>query len=262
MDFSKLIQFIAVIIIIASVVGGGVIIYNIVKVPGTPENNVAPSVRENLPVQNQNQQEIKQQVLEQDPQNTKQSTGPAVDIAKVKTIGRPYIGEKNAPVVIAYWFDYQCPFCKKMEANIIPQLIIDYIEPGKVKLVYKDYQFLGVDSQTAGLAARAVWEIAPERFFEWHKAMYGNQDGENYAWGSKGDILILTKSLGIDSVKVGKLMTDKAGEYQSAINADKAEGKMFGIKGTPGTIIGKKLIVGTQSYDKFKSAIEQAILEY
>lgn len=146
-----------------------------------------------------------------------------------------------------------------MEQNIIPQLITDYIEPGKVKLVYKDYQFLGADSQTAGLAARAVWEIAPERFFEWHKAMFENQDGENYAWGSRADILLLTKSLGIDSVKVGKLMTEKAKTYQSVIDADKAEGKTYGIKGTPGTIIGTKLIVGGQSYSAFKSTIDKVL---
>ena len=41
----------------------------------------------------------------------------AADSAKVSTAGVPFIGEANAPVTIAYWFDYQCPFCKQNGAS-------------------------------------------------------------------------------------------------------------------------------------------------
>ena len=260
MDSGKIIQSISILIIAGALVAGAFIVYNIIKISGSSEKTSMPT-EQKLPVQTQPRQEVQSQVLQEDAPKPKQSTSLPVDINNVKITGRPYIGQQDAPVTIAYWFDYQCPFCKKMEQNVITQLITDYIEPGTVKLVYKDYQFLGADSQTAGLASRAVWEIAPERFFEWHKAMYENQDGENYAWGSKTDILLLTKSLGIDQIKVGKLMTDKAQIYQSAIDADKAEGKTYGIRGTPGTVIGKKLITGAQSYSVFKSAIDQVLGE-
>ncbi len=256
MDSDKIVQSVAIGIIAITLIIGGVIVYNIVKISGASKEVLTTQGQDKEPLLPQPKQPVQKQVLEDTP---KQQTASSVDIGKVKITGRPYIGNKNAPVTIAYWLDYQCPFCKKVEKDVIPQLITDYIEPGKVKLVYKDYQFLGVDSQTAGLAARAVWEVAPERFFEWHKAMFKNQDGENYAWGNKSDILLLTKSLGIDAAKVGKLMTDKAQIYQDAINADKAEGKTFGIKGTPGIIIGKRLIIGAQPYALFKSAIDQVL---
>ncbi len=41
--------------------------------------------------------------------------GGSVDIANVDTEGEPYIGEQDAPVTMAYWSDYQCPFCKRFE---------------------------------------------------------------------------------------------------------------------------------------------------
>lgn len=258
MDSDRLIQFISIMVIVAALAMGGVIVYNIIMISGDSQTAQEQPVETKGPLQNQSQKETRQEVLEE-PQKFKQPAPVTVNASKVKAASNPFIGKKEAPITILYWFDYQCPFCKKMEQNIIPQLIEDYIEPGKAKLVYKDYQFLGADSQTAGLAARAVWEIAPERFFEWHKAMYENQDGENYAWGSKNDILILTKSLGIDPVKVGKLMTDKAAIYQASMNADKAEGKVIGIKGTPGTVIGTKLITGAQPYAAFKSLVGEAL---
>jgi protein-disulfide isomerase len=192
-------------------------------------------------------------------QVAQQPSGQAVDISKVKTAGDPFVGDPNAKVTIAYWFDYQCPFCKRFDEDAIVQIMNDYVKTGKVKIVFKDFQFLGADSQTAGLAERAVWDVAPDKFYAWHKAMYDKQDSENSGWGNKADILALTKSVGIDSAKVEQLMTSKATEYQKAMDADKAEGGAFGINGTPGTIIGKNLISGAQPYAAVKQLIDLAL---
>lgn len=192
-------------------------------------------------------------------QVAQQPAGVAVDITKVKTAGEPFVGNPNASVTMAYWFDYQCPFCRRFEEDAMTQLMNDYVKTGKVKVVFKDFQFLGPDSQTAGLAERAVWEVAPDKFYTWHKAMYDKQDNENGGWGNKADILALTKSLGIDSAKVEQLMTSKAAEYQKAMDADKAEGGAFGINGTPGSIIGKNLISGAQPYAAVKQLIDLAL---
>ncbi len=186
-------------------------------------------------------------------------SAPPVDINQVKIQGEPFIGNLNAPITVAYWSDYQCPFCKRFESDAISQLMNDYVQSGKVKIVFKDFQFLGNDSQTAGLAARAVWELAPEKYSEWHKAMFEKQDSENSGWGNKADILALTKSLGIDSAKVAQLMSNNAVEYQKAIDADKAEGGVLGINGTPGTIIGKSLISGAQPYAVVKQTVEKEL---
>lgn len=196
---------------------------------------------------------------EQGQQVAQQPAGVAVDITKVKTAGEPFVGSPNAPVTMAYWFDYQCPFCRRFEEDAMTQLMNDYVKTGKVKVVFKDFQFLGPDSQTAGLAERAVWDVAPDKFYEWHKAMYDKQDNENSGWGNKADILALTKSLGIDSVKVEQLMTSKATAYQKAMDDDKAEGGAFGINGTPGSIIGKNLISGAQPYSAVKQLIDLAL---
>src|SRR3989338_11020633 len=89
----------------------------------------------------------------------------AVDIKDVKITGDPYIGKENAPVILAYWSDFQCPFCKAVEtggvqginvAPSIPSLIQKYVDTGKLKIVFKDYAFLSEDSTTAALYGCAV----------------------------------------------------------------------------------------------------------
>src|SRR3989338_7547032 len=81
-----------------------------------------------------------------------------VDIKDVKIAGEPYIGNANAKVVLAFWSDFQCPYCKAVETGGIPQIptpaaipdvIKNYVDTGKVKIVFKDYPFLGEDSITA-----------------------------------------------------------------------------------------------------------------
>jgi len=67
----------------------------------------------------------------------------AADITKVSQQGVPFIGDPKASVVMAYWFDYQCPFCRENEEKVMPRLITDYVKPGKLKILFKDFAFLG-----------------------------------------------------------------------------------------------------------------------
>lgn len=182
---------------------------------------------------------------------------PNVDIKNVKTNGQPFIGKDNAPVTMAVWEDFQCPFCKRWEQSTLPTLITDYVDKGKLKIVYKDFAFLGADSTTAAIAGRAVWEVAPKKYEEWRDAMYVKQDDENANWGSKDDIITLTKGIsGIDANKVSSLMESKKAEYQKSVDGDRTEGGANGVNGTPGFVIGKQLIAGAEPIASFTAAID------
>jgi protein-disulfide isomerase len=171
-----------------------------------------------------------------------------VDIKNVKTDNSPFIGDAGAPVTIAIWFDYQCPFCKQLELNVTSQIIESYVKTGKVKIVFKDFQFLGEDSQTAAEFARAMWEAYPNQYYDWYKAMFVAQDDEgDKGFGDLESIKALTAKIpGVDVAKVTKLMTDKKTAYDEAIAADRAEGQSMGINGTPAIIIGTTLLSGAQ----------------
>jgi len=183
-----------------------------------------------------------------------------VDIKKVEVKNEPFTGDKNAPVTLAYWFDFQCPFCQRFDLNTLSALNEQYVKTGKLKVVFKDFQFLGPDSTSAGLAAHAVWEISPENYFKWHQAMFEKQDAENGGWGTKQDIIALTKTIpGIDANKVSQLMEEKKTEYGQEMDSDKTEADKFGISGTPGFIIGKQLIVGAQPISAFVQAIDDEL---
>lgn len=191
-----------------------------------------------------------------------------VDIADVQTEGSPYIGEKDAPVVLAYWSDYQCPFCKAVEVGhpqiptepAIPALIKDYVDTGKLKIVFKDYAFLSEDSTTAALWGRAVWEMAPQKYWEWREAMFHAQDEEHAGFGDEASILALTKKIsGLDAGAIKARVASNKDAYMALVDADKAEGTAFGISGTPGFITGERLIPGALPPKDFEAAIQEQL---
>jgi protein-disulfide isomerase len=190
----------------------------------------------------------------------------AVNIKDVKIAGEPFIGNPNAPVILAYWADYQCPFCKAVDVGGIPQipitpafpiLIKNYVDTGKLKIVFKDFAFLGPDSITAALYGQAVWELYPNKYYEWREAMMVAQDEEHGGFGNEDSIISLSDSIsGVSGAKLKALVAQKTEVYIKGIDADKAEGASFGIQGTPGFITGTKLIAGAADPSEFTAAID------
>lgn len=177
----------------------------------------------------------------------------------------PYIGDKNAPVTLVVWEDYQCPFCKAVEVGhdqiqvkpAMPELVRDYVNTGKLRIVFKDYAFLGDDSKMAALYDNAVWKLYPAKYYEWREAMFHAQDEEHAGFGTESTILALIKKIpGMDSAKLKADVTANVAAYTKEMDDDREEGAKNGISGTPGFITGKVLIPGAVGIEQFKAAID------
>lgn len=204
--------------------------------------------------------------------NSRQAGAPqgapvAVDSEKVKIDGNPFIGRADAPLTIVFWSDFQCPFCKSVEVGGVPQIptppavpdiIKDYVDTGKVKLVFMDFVFLGEDSRTAALYNRSVWKLYPNSYFAWRTAMYTAQDEEgDQGFGDAASIDALTATIpGIDAAAVSADVQANRSTYQAAIDSDRVEAGKAGISATPSFIIGTKLLSGAYPYAAFKEAID------
>jgi protein-disulfide isomerase len=191
-------------------------------------------------------------------QQGQQGQAVKVNIKDVKTDNDPFIGDANAPVVMAFWFDYQCPFCKQFETTVTPQLYDTYVKTGKLKIVFKDFQFLGNDSTTDAEFARAMWAVYPDKFYDWYKAMFVAQDEEgDKGFGNLDSVKALTAKIpGVDVNKVVANMNANKAQYDAALAADRQEAQTMGISGTPAAIIGTSLISGAQPYEKIAPLVD------
>ncbi|MEK7212587.1 MAG: thioredoxin domain-containing protein [Patescibacteria group bacterium] len=194
-------------------------------------------------------------------------TAPKVNIKDVKTDGNPFIGATNAPVTIAFWSDFQCPFCKSAEVGGVPQIptppsvpeiIKNYVDTGKVKIVFMDFAFLGNDSITAALYNRSVWKLYPNQYFAWRTAMYVAQDEEgDQGFGDVASIDKLNAKIpDLDAAKIAADVEANKAVYQAMIDSDKAEAQKVGINATPSFIIGTEVIAGAYPFAKLQSVID------
>ncbi len=186
------------------------------------------------------------------------SQTPSINIKNVKTDGDPFIGQASAPVTIAEWSDYQCTYCKRFELETLPQIVQNYVNTGKVKIVYLDFAFLGNDSIAGALYGRAVWKLYPSLYFAWREAMYNAQDEEgDKGFGNAASIDKLDATIaGIDAAKVAADVKANANVYQAAMDADKIEAGKVGVNATPSFVIGTQMIAGAVPYATLQTAID------
>ncbi len=194
---------------------------------------------------------------------TAQEENQTIDTAALTLDGRPTIGARDAPVTIVYWYDYQCPFCQRNEQQSVAQIVHEYVASGKVRIVFKSFQFLGPDSDRLCVFAHAVWNVAPDKFYAWHKTIFDNQGVEHSGWADEKTIMNFTTSvLGREeAAQVAALVKKHEAEYQAVADIDESEAAALGITGTPSMIIGSHLLVGAQPYAAAQQLIELSLSE-
>jgi len=167
----------------------------------------------------------------------------------VSTDDDAVLGDINAPVTIIEFSDYQCPFCAKFWSETLPLLKKDYIDTGKVKLVYRDYplDFHPV-AQSAAEAAECIRGAAKSdaAYFEMHDKIFANQLSL-----SIDNLKKWAKELGYD---IGGCLDSK--KFENEVQADLQVGASYGVSGTPAFFIDGILIEGAQPYSAFKKIID------
>ena len=164
------------------------------------------------------------------------------------------LGDKNAPVTMIEFSDYECPFCFRYFADSYPKIIEKYVDTGKVKIIFRDYPLnFHPDSFPSALAGECVRDQGDDAtYFEMHDKMFNDQSNLN-----KETFLTYVKELGLDETKFSDCFDSQ--KFSDEIYADLADGQAAGIKGTPGFFINGKLVSGAQPYEVFEAAIEEQL---
>lgn len=111
-------------------------------------------------------------VLEETPE-IEQSPEPQKLKKEVVTANAsPYLGDENAPITMVEFGDYQCFFCNRYFHETEHDVLKNYVETGKVKILFKDLTIIGPDSINAAHATHCANEEG--KFWEYHDILYNN----------------------------------------------------------------------------------------
>lgn len=176
----------------------------------------------------------------------------------------PVLGDKNAPVTIIEFSDYQCPFCRKFWTETFSLIKKDYIDTGKVKFVFRDFPLTSIHpaAQVAAEAAECVREKGGDAaYWKMHDKIF--EEGNIIDSGSKTGAVTKTAQFTKEDLK--KWAKDinydiatclDSGKFTSEVQKDLADGSAAGVTGTPAFFINGKLLAGAYPYSEFKKFID------
>lgn len=171
----------------------------------------------------------------------------------------PFLGEESAKINIVEFGDYQCPFCERFFQQTEPQIMSDYVDSGKVRFYFADFQFLGEDSVTLGQGAWCANDQG--KYYEYHDYVYANQGVEHSGWGTPDKVKEIAKNVeGIEAAAFASCLDSK--KYEARVKELTQLGQRSGVSGTPTTFVGNSekgfvALVGAQPYAVFQQAIDQ-----
>lgn len=170
----------------------------------------------------------------------------------------PTLGKPDAKVVLRYYSDFQCPFCRDFErSDAHRRLQEDHIEGGNVRLEFIPFPVLGPDSVTAAQAAHYVWRNAPQVYWAWHKAMYDAQGPENTGWASKEKIVEISRQFD-DLDDEGLRGALDSEEYEPQVRHDVETARANDIHGTPTLMLNDKRVEPDRVHEAVASAVRDA----
>ena len=159
----------------------------------------------------------------------------------------PVAGNPNGDITIVEYFDYQCPYCRKVEPEL-KQVVHD---DGKVRLVQKDWPVLGPVSVVAARMALAC--RYQDKYLQAHDALIGVNSKL-----TEPRIRELLAGAGIDVDRATGDLAANAKAIDAILARNNDQATAFGFNGTPAFIVGKFRVPGVLTMAQFDLAIADA----
>jgi protein-disulfide isomerase len=173
---------------------------------------------------------------------------PAANIDGIPQSGVT-LGSEDAPVTLYEFADLQCPFCAEYTKSAFPQVVEQYVRPGKVKVVFRNLTFIGPDSVTAARAAAAAGQ--QNKLWNFIDTFYANQGEENSGYVTDAFITQIAGAAALDANALTQAM--QSPDVDKQIGEAQQMAQQFKVNSTPSFLVqvgnGKPKPLGNKSAD-------------
>ena len=157
----------------------------------------------------------------------------------------PVAGNPDGDVSLVEFFNYNCPYCRRVSPDMIKLEASDL----KLRIVYKEFPILGPNSTFPAKAALAAHRQG--KYVELHRALMKGRGTV-----TRESILRTAKKLGLDTKQLEKDMEDP--EIDTALKRNIALANALGINGTPAFVIGKEIVPGAIDFKALQQLVAKA----
>jgi protein-disulfide isomerase len=185
-----------------------------------------------------------------------QAPGAAAIADSIVVRAANVLGKAEAPVTLVEYSDFQCPYCLRHFSETQSRLIAEYVNTGKVKIVFKNFPIPELHPQAFQASVAAECAAEQGKFWAYHDVLFQRFGARtiDYTPAGLGGYAV---SLQLDRDKFDACLRDE--KISARINADRQEGNRLGVRGTPTFFINGQQLVGAQPYEAFKAALDAAL---
>ena len=188
---------------------------------------------------------------------------PSAPSGKVKGVSSDdYVrGDKNAPLTLIEYSDFECPFCKRFHPSVL-QLLAEY--PTKLKAVYRHYPLsFHQNAEKEAEASECVQSLGgAAKFYDFGDKIFARTTSNGTGFALT-DLPKLAAEVGVNKAKFQECLD--SGKFAAKVQKDIAEGSQAGVSGTPSSFVmvdktGQvQAVEGAQPYQVLKQAVEAAL---
>lgn len=165
--------------------------------------------------------------------------------------GEFVMGAADAPVTVIEYFSLTCPHCADFHRDTLPKVIAEYIDTGKVRMVFRDFPL----DNLALVAAAIARCMGDERFLGFVNLLYEQQDTWRGSNDPLGALSLLARLAGMNQTRFDACLNDEQVTGLILLSTQTARSK-FGVQSTPTFIFNDRPVEGAITFEEWQAAVD------
>ena len=168
------------------------------------------------------------------------------------------VGDKNAPVTIIEYASLSCSHCADFHNNTLDDLIKEYVDTGKARIVFRDFPF----NYPALLGSMVLRCIPEDVRYDYMNALFQLQQKWVVRENAKStqELYKIMQSGGMTKEEF-ETCTNNVELENTILQALIAAQNEFNIQSTPSFLINGNLVEGNKSIKEFRQIIDKILSE-
>jgi protein-disulfide isomerase len=161
--------------------------------------------------------------------------------------GNPVLGSDKAAITLVEFSDYECPFCRRWHAEVLPKIQEKYGD--KIRLVYRDFPLSSIHANAIPAAEAADCAGEQKHYWEFNNQVFATEDPLG-----NSTYEAIAKNIGLDVNSFKKCVDER--RYQKEVENDLNFATQLGVRSTPTFFINGLAVVGAQPFEVFEQIID------
>jgi len=167
------------------------------------------------------------------------------------------VGAEDAPVTVVEYMSLTCPHCANFHTTTLPDVMKNYVDTGKVRMVFRDFPLDAV-AYRAAIVTHCMAEAGPKRYYGFVQILFQQQQRWATSRDPLGEIAKLARIGGMSQERFDACLTNE--DYGRRVIQSYQQGEAeFGIRSTPSFVVNGRTVAGGMSFSEFERLVDPLI---